>query len=228
MDKLKQIIISLSIKQIQADGIKDEVEGILLSENLVKDASLEEPQTEKGKNIRIEALKALQELENGIESPYIDKPKYDMNALYDRTSNQCIKPIFDILAKYAGPELGRRITAPNEESDKALFKVMQDMGKEVLDVTSENKVPLIWIPNLIQDLKAIIGDLEMVIKTQVKGHRKEVASRAIGIRHPSPENNGFNDDYATYAELLKAREKIIEQTGGNPDDYKQDFKDAIE
>ena len=221
MDQLNKIIIALAIKQINYEGYTDENSVANLVNELSKDAMLENPTTEKGKKIRKEALSG------GVKSPYLQKEKYDMNALYNKTVNASIKPIFEVIAKYACPELGRPLTKATEESDKKLLKLNNDMSIEIFKILNQNKVPLGWVSELMQDLKAIIVDLDSIMKRQVMGHTKEVLSRSIGSRHPDPVNNGFDSNFATYADLLKAREELIKQTGGKIEDYRQDYSDNL-
>lgn len=228
MTDLDKIIISIAIECSRAEGLTEDEEVADRANVIATDATLDSPNTKEGQQVREKALQAVKDQENGIESPYFPKKKYDMNALYDKTANASIKPIFEVIAKYACSQLGRPMVAATEESDKVLLKINDDMSLEVFKVLNDNNVPLVWISNVMQDLKAIIGDLDTLMKKQVVGHTKEILSRAVGIRHPNPEDNAFNDNFATYADLLKAREKMIELTGGKAEDYKQDYRDAIE
>src|ERR1035437_730759 len=169
MTPLEKIIISLSIETVKDMKLAISYDDVKIAEQaniIAQDAVLETPKTVYGIEIRSRALKVMEEHEQGKPSPYLPEPAYDMNALYDKTANASIKPIFEVIAKYAGPSLGRPMTKPTEESDKSLVEVNSKMSLEIFQVLNENKVPLVWIANVMQDLKAIIGDIDSMMKKQ--------------------------------------------------------------
>ncbi len=219
MNDLLKVVISLSIEKVREMGLTEELAISDAANAITEDAMLESPITPNGQEIRAKADQIIKDKENGVESPYFPKPEFDMNALYDERVNASLKPVFETIASYTESSIGRQMTKPTPESDKARLKIMDDMSIAVFKILNESKVPLIWYGPFIEDIKNVISDLDNLMKDQVKGHMKEIMSRTIGARHPNPKNNAFNDEFATYEDLLKAREKVKEQTGGKDEDY---------
>ncbi len=227
MTDLDKIIISIAIEAARANGLKEEEEIAAAANRIAQDATLESPNTPEGMEVRTRALKALEDKKNGIESPYFPAKEFDMREYYANTVNISVKPVFEAIAKYS-ENLGRQLGEPTKESNQIKLDLLEKMSIEVFAILNQNKVPLQWYSEFIADLKTVIADLDGTMKDQVQGHTKEIVSRTIGIRHPNPKVNTFNESFATYADLLAARQKVKEATGNNDADYFPPKGDELE
>lgn len=193
------------------EGLDEEAQ-ITLANEIYNDAMKDEPETEDGKQAKINSLNA------EVESPYAKLKTYDFDAHYDRTVTPSVAEVFSAIARF-GISLSSTASKPSDELVARREKDINQLTIEVFNILNKNGVWMSHYPYLFKDLKSVIGDVESMVTRQTEGHTKEVLSRALGVRHPDPADNTFKSEFATYAELIAAREKIIQETGGKKEDY---------
>ena len=227
MDTLTKIIMSLSVNLAKQDTtLTTEEEVASMATAIFEDAMLDVPLKIPGKAIREQALRILKDHSEGIESPYFPKPEFNMNELYGKTVNASLKQVFELMALHC-EVLGRPLVAPTIESDKVCRETLDTLTLGIFNILNNNKVPLAWYGGLFEDIKSILLETDNLMKDQVKGHMKEIMSRTLGAKHPNPKKAKFNDEFATYADLLAARERVFKDTGGRQEDYFGDKDDTL-
>lgn len=207
-DIFNKIVLSEAVKVSQAEGLTDELEIIARTNVIREDAILDAPATEAGIAVRAIADKAVEDIKNGIPSPYTPKIRYDYNKHRDETATVAIEqilkeifPKFDNLVAHMTDDEARRELV-DEEYSKASFDTLQ--------ILTKNNVGIAAFKYVFEMLRNVVSTLETDCMNQVNGHRTEIMARLLGAKNPG--TGDFDPSYATYQQVvdlvLNTREEI--------------------
>lgn len=199
-------------KIAQGRGLEEE-KAIEAAQDIWNDAKIDEPLTEEGKAVRAIADKAVLDAQNGIPSPFMDKPQFDYNKYRDETTGVALPKAFSILAKY---NIIAKMQESEEEKD-AITDAYNACSMELFTLLNEHKVGLRDYKFFFECLVAAVRTLESLVDQQVMGHRSEIMSRLLDVRNPG--NDKFDSGHATYAALVALLERTRKSTGDNLSDY---------
>lgn len=217
MDKLTNALLSASMLIASKEGIADEEQITVRANEIFTDASKEVPETEAGIEAKKQAVELVNAPVSAVQSPYVEKPQFDFNAYYDKSVNPSVTEIFAKIAQY--PSLADTATNPSPELVATREADFDKLSIEVFAILNKNKVWTSAYQYLFKDMGGIIKQLDAIVNQQVLGHTQEIVSRTIGIRHPDPTDNTFKADFATYQDILDARDRVEQATGGKKEDY---------
>lgn len=215
------LLISACAEIARLEGITDEEKLAIRANEILEDAAKDVPTSVAGTAARTKAL------ENSDAPVVAERAAFDMNPLWDTTVTPSVKEIFEKIAEYAGP-LAMTASNPSKELITEREKAMNDLSIDTFKILNKNKVILLHLEYLFKDMKDIVDMLDKTIRMQVEGHSKEILSRAIGVRHPNPKDHTFKSEFSTYQDLLDARQKIIDATGGKSEDYFRKFETEVD
>lgn len=150
--------------------------------------------------------------DKNVKSPY-QESKYDYEQFADDTIVPAIADIIKLLANHADDisKLAKTKVQTDEEASKT-FEAFHAMSIESFKILNEHKVGMAKYQNLFTKVKEIVSYLEEINAQQLAGHRNEVLSRVFGGINPGTQKLDAN--YATYENLLDAREKAKTETDG--------------
>lgn len=224
MDQEKINLISASAQVARVEGLTDDEAVAVRASVIFDDAQKEHPETVAGTEAKRIALEIGAVQKTGIESPYIEKPKYDYEKLRDETSIPAIEDILRKLGEHATflPIPTKPTSEYEKASDEAYGKLMLDTFK----ILNTRKIGMSEYKFIFDSLKTTISSLEAGIMQQVTGHRHEIMSRLFGAKNPGTEK--FDANYATYEDLVNTIEKVRKDTGNNMEDYFNIQKRTVE
>ena len=148
-----------------------------------------------------------------IPSPYVPgSDKFDYDAHQENTSFPAMKEILKIAADNADKVVfsGKKTRVEIEDSYDVVAKL-------VVENLVKNNVPLVDYPEVFKYLVTVFQLLSDNITKQIRGHQREILSRAIGAKNPG--NAKLDVDYANFADLLNALLKVRKDSGGDNNDY---------
>lgn len=190
-----EAFIKSAQKICKEEGIKSE-DALDRVNEIVQDASLEEPVTEAGKRVRAESL--------SIESPLSPvEVKFNYNQYRDDTTNKALVLAMEEIAKYKNLVI---LENPTDEYKKALEKDYQDCTIALFKIFNDNNVRMAEFEYLFGSIKSIISGLEGIIMDQVVGHSADMKSNLLGANNPGTGKPDHN--YATYKHLIDFVEKL--------------------
>lgn len=208
----RQQVFYWAARTAHDEGIREEEQMVARVNQIVDDAMIEEPVTLAGQTARANALAYLEKADNG-EIPA--EKLFDYNKLRDETSFKAACEILSLIGS-KGDKLVLKMTATEEE--KAQVDVdYRETSKECLDIMSRNNVGIKELDFIFGEIQRIGDVLGKICLQQISGHKEEILSRTIGTRNPG--NQKFDDNHATYADLIQALERVRKETGDKPEDY---------
>lgn len=140
-----------------------------------------------------------------IKTPFMEEVTFDYNKLQLETTFPAMKEIYKTFAD----NVDLMVFSETATSDS----INEDIGKmaqKVLEVLVKHNVADVDMQNVIDAVQGSIMSVFSVIGRQKKELEKEFMARTIGARDPG--TGKFTREYATFADLFNALEKIrIEQ-----------------
>lgn len=227
-DKNMKALLSACKTLAVEEGIVDEEDLITRTNDIYKDARLPNPLTEVGKKAQAKAIEMIEANEiaasKGVHSPYMEN-KFDYVAQFNTMVPPSIADILKLFPTYADaltiPSKASPLSADEQTSfDDAIDK----MSLDCFAIFKKYGVPMTKYSNLFSELRDIISAVERMCNDQIAGHSAELLARSYGAVNPG--NDLFDVNYATYQDLIDAREKIKKETDGPNGEDKYSVKDS--
>lgn len=218
---LVKALIGVSVELARAEGIVGEDAVVNRANEIFNDASLDEPQTDAGKQAKTMAQVNLTESAKraadagGDNNPNMKPVEFDYAKLRDTTSIPACADILTIMG-----ELAKDLPIPQKptpEQEKAAEAAYEKLSLATFDILDKHGIGMSEYKFIFDSAKAVISALEDYTMQQVVGHRHEINSREFGVKNPG--TGKFDANYATYGALKARLEKSRKDSGGNLDDY---------
>lgn len=147
-----------------------------------------------------------------VESPYQEK-KFDYQAQADQTVLPAMVELMGLFGTYASRIAPiQKYSKQSDEEDEASFSAMHEMSIEAFGILNRNSVGMSKYKDVFSKVKELVSYLEEIQAQQMTGHRHEVISRVMGGINPG--TGKLDAGFATYADLLDARERVKGETDG--------------
>lgn len=138
--------------------------------------------------------------EEGIKSPFVEKPVFDLDEYRDETTMRAVAAIFKIFGKY-GDDLAYRNTATLQSIAEIENKVTQEMMEALVD----NNVPDKDVQHLMDVFLVVLQRLFENISRIKREYEKELLAYALNARNPA--DGHIAREWATISDLFTALEK---------------------
>lgn len=230
LEKNMKALLSVSKNIAIEEGLVDEEDIITRTNVIYNDARLPAPLTEVGKRAQAAAIEMLESNalaeSKGVHSPYMEN-KFDYAAQFNGMVPPSMADILKLLPTYADAlVLPAKATRLTDDEQKAFDDAVDKMSLDCFAIFKQYGVPMTKYSNLFAEMRDIISSVERMINDQIAGHSAELLARSYGAVNPG--NDLFDVNYATYQDLIDAREKIKKDTDGPNGEDKYSVKTSQE
>ncbi len=185
------------------------------ADEVVTDAMKDVPETDDGKAVKEKAENIIAVHEtNSSENSYAPNV-FDYTELRDKSA---IPACVQILKAFGEQADSLFITKNDtEERSNQIDTAYNFLADTVIKIFNENNVAIKDFKYAFNNLKALFESFGSAIDAKVDNQKSEVMARYIGAKNPGTDK--FDQNYATYASLVEARDKVFQETGAKLEDY---------
>jgi hypothetical protein len=199
MDENTKKLLTACQNIAKDEGIEDDEALASRINEIYQDAVLNEPVTEIGKLAKINA-ESIELAEAAV--------KFDYDKYMDDMTVPAVIQSLQVISQYAdGLALGAKWKKLSDEDEKIKMAAFNSAVLAIFDIMNKNNIGIAAYKDTFAGMKDIISYAEAMANVQIDGHRDQLLATIYGSKNPGTSE--LDARYATYADMLEARQKYV-------------------